>query len=206
MEILLPGREYGMWQLGSKESQIIRFGRRDDLRSVSILTFVTIDRSRYLNNIISCNETGNAIAFLEEALGICGEYGIHAELLDKGHVWLLWGTQRLVFVKRSGGAIQYEKEWPGVQTQEVFRVLIDYCCKWPELQELYRHALFEYEVRAWRRKQEGVNREKPTHLDDERPRPWRNLTYNDAPFDYVDIEKYKVANDGHLIVPLQRAA
>ena len=51
-------------------------------------------------------------------------------VVDPGHVYDQWQLgsdehQRITFVKRSGGAIQYDDEHPGVQVQEVLRVLID---------------------------------------------------------------------------------
>lgn len=53
------------------------------------------------------------------------------DIIDPGHIYRVFqinnkGGTLLRFVKRSGGAIQYTEEWPGIQTQAVMRALIDY--------------------------------------------------------------------------------
>lgn len=51
-------------------------------------------------------------------------------IIDPGHIYELDGdgfdipSQTLTFVKRSGGAITYEHEWPGLTTQSVNRAII----------------------------------------------------------------------------------
>lgn len=130
-----------------------------------------------------------------------------------GHIYDLdqlgGGTQRLVFVRRSGGAVQYDQEWSGLQTQEVLRALIDRtkylyrilpCGETANALHHLRCALFEYEVRAWRRKREVANRTSAKHDDTERPRPWREYSYNDIPFNEEDIELRPVGSDGHIII------
>jgi hypothetical protein len=56
------------------------------------------------------------------------------KVIDEGHIyriskpggWLsLLNKQTLTFVKRSGGAVTYKKEWSGIQTQAVMRAIID---------------------------------------------------------------------------------
>lgn len=134
------------------------------------------------------------------------------KVVDSGHVYKLdqlgGGTQTIVFAKRSGGAIKYDKEWPGLQTQEVLRVLIDRtkylynvlpCAETANALYHLRCALYEYEVRAFRRKQEKVNRLQHAHDDSERPRPWRERQYNDIPFTEEYIELLPVRPDGHII-------
>lgn len=134
------------------------------------------------------------------------------EVIDPGHIYALaglgGGDQTLTFIKRSGGAIEYDEEWPGLQTQEVLRALIDRTqyldavlpCK--ETEDAVYHlrmALFMYELRAWRRKQEEVNREAPEHDDTERPRPWREFPF-EAPFSEHEIELRPTGPDGHIIL------
>lgn len=133
------------------------------------------------------------------------------KVLDPGHVYLLEGLggndQTLTFIKRSGGAIQYEKEWPGLQTQEVLRALIDRskylngiipCTETEDAVYHMRMALYFYELRAWRRKQEAVNRKAPEHDDSGRGRPWRELPH-EAPFNEYEIELKPVGPDGHIL-------
>lgn len=134
-------------------------------------------------------------------------------VLDPGHVYELkqLGTDQTVqlkFVKRSGGAVQYDEEWPGLQVQEVLRALIDRsqylndilpCAETTNAIWHLRMALFEYEARAYRRKQEHVNRLNPAHDDEERPRLWRNNIYADVPFNEEDIESLPIGSDGHIV-------
>jgi len=130
-----------------------------------------------------------------------------------GHVYDLdqlgGGIQQLRFVRRSGGAITYSEEWPGLQTQEVLRALIDRtkylneilpCVETQDALEYLRLALFMYEARAWRRKHEGINRGYPPHDDSERPRPWRENQFGDVPFNEQNIELRPVGPDGHIIL------
>jgi len=111
-------------------------------------------------------------------------------------------------VKRSGGAVTYEAEWPGLQTQEVLRALIDRTqyldavlpCK--ETEDAIWHlqmALYLYELRAWRRKQEAVNREAPEHDDSQHGKSWRTYPH-EAPFNEIDIELRPTGTDGHIVL------
>lgn len=133
--------------------------------------------------------------------------------LDPGHIYELDhlgddGFQTLTFIKRSGGAIQYGDEWPGLQTQEVLRALIDRTkylydvlpCK--ETEDAIWHlrmALFDYELRAWQRKMEGVNRKVPRHDDDYRVRLWRDELVEGVPFSEHCIELLATGRDGHVL-------
>lgn len=117
--------------------------------------------------------------------------------------------QRMTFIRRSGGAIQYPSEWAGLQVQEVLRVLIDRSVYLNEIipcaeteNSIYhlRMALFEYEARAYRRKVEGKNRKQPEHDDGARPRPWRDDPYDDVPFNEFEIEKRPIGPDGHILL------
>lgn len=136
------------------------------------------------------------------------------KIIDDGHVYSLkqLGTDdevEIKFVKRSGGAVQYDKEWAGLQTQEVIRALIyrtQYLDNIIECNEskaaIYhlRSALFEYEARAYRRKKEALNRKMPEHDDTQRPKEWHNNPYSDVPFNEHDIELLPIGDDGHIIV------
>lgn len=131
-------------------------------------------------------------------------------IIDPGHKYKLKnfreGEQDLVFLKRSGGAVEYDVEWDGLQTQEVLRALIDRTiylnnilpCKETELAIKHlRMALYWYEVRAYRRKKQKVNRKAENHLacqDD-------FCEYDkDFPFTEENIELKDIAEDGHIIV------
>lgn len=136
------------------------------------------------------------------------------KIIDPGHVYDLWqlgseAPQRLTHVKRSGGAVTYSEEWPGVQTQEVLRAEIDRCKYLNSIIDCVetldaiwhlRMALFMFEVRAWRRKQEGLNRQQPEHDDTAHARPWRDPPYADVPFTEFEIELRPIGPDGHILV------
>lgn len=217
------------------------------------------------------------------------------KILDPGHIYRITepdprgNQQYLKFVKRGGGAIQYPKEWPGIQTQAVMRAVIDflqvlceatlgingmsladdvattyplwqlgaeenqhltlhgimdtidvidiladrsgylndvlecvetsdaiawlYRCIWalrnPNLTDqdrfaeaIYgvRMALWNYEARAYRRKQEEVNRKQPAHDDTARLRAWRKNPADDVPFNEYDIELRPIGSDGHIVI------
>lgn len=135
------------------------------------------------------------------------------KIIDPGHIYELQqlggGTQKLTFVKRSGGTISYDQEWVGVQVQEVLRALIDRtkylndvlpCVETQDALHNLRMALFEFEARAWRRKQEKVNRKKPAHDDSVRPKSWHESPFDDVPFNEHEIELRPVGDDGHIIL------
>lgn len=136
------------------------------------------------------------------------------KIIEPGHIYNLdhlcsSGSERLTFIKRSGGAIQYEEEHPGTNTQEVIRALIERteylddvleCIESKDVAWHLRMTLYLYEVRAFRRKVEKLNREANAHDDGARPRPDRS--YPDAvPFNEQDIEKRPVGHDGHIRIP-----
>ncbi len=146
------------------------------------------------------------------------------KILDDGHIYQLdnvglnKGSQNIKFRKRSGGAIQYEKEWDGLSTQEVLRMAIKRtiylnniisCMESDNAIWHLRMALWEYEARAWRRKNDKVNRHKDDHLTETRNRPWRTLIAEDVPFGiesyFIDgieiscyIEDMAIGDDGHI--------
>lgn len=134
------------------------------------------------------------------------------KVIVPGHVYELdelgGQTQTLTFIRRSGGAITHNRDWPGVQTQEVLRALIDRtkyldkilpCTETADALEFLRLALYHYELRAWRRKQENVNQKAPTHDDSGRHRAWR-AEPDEAPFTHHEIELRAVGKDGHLVL------
>ena len=135
------------------------------------------------------------------------------KIIDPGHIYELRQlgddkTKVITFVKRSGGSIKYSEEWPGLQTQEVLRALIDRTiylykilpCK--ETEEALKHlrmALYLYEVRAWRTKKSKTNKTAINHDDSETPT--FNFQYpKDIPFNEVNIELRPIGEDGHIIV------
>ena len=135
------------------------------------------------------------------------------KVIDPGHIYELRqlgdeNTQTIRFIKRSGGAVQYDQGWAGLQTQEVLRALIDRTkylnsllpCQ--ETSEAVRHlemALYWYEVRAFRRKKSETNR---TTLDhDDADTPHVEFEYaKDYPVTEVDIEQRAIGSDGHIIL------
>ncbi len=134
------------------------------------------------------------------------------KVIDPGHIYELRqlgdeATQELVFIKRSGGAVHYEKEWPGLQTQEVLRALIDRTkylyqvlpCR--ETEEALRHlrmALYWYEARALRRKRSKTNRTTNAHDDEDTPE--MHIEYpRDIPFTVTEIELRETGEDGHIV-------
>ncbi len=133
--------------------------------------------------------------------------------VDEGHIYELdqLGTDETVqlkFIKRSGKDIKHDDEWPGLQTQEVLRALVDRtqylndlipCTESQDAVYYLRMALFCYEVRAYRRKQEKVNRQDGDHDDLERPKPWWENPYQDVPFNEFEIELKETDTDGHII-------
>ncbi len=133
------------------------------------------------------------------------------KVVNDGHVYRLENLggvdeQVLIFIKRSGGAITYEEEWPGLQVQEVLRVLIDRtkylynilpCLETQVALKNLRMSLYWYEVRAYRRKKEKLNKTEGLHND-------LDTIYNqyasDFPITEVDIENRDIGEDGHIIL------
>lgn len=136
------------------------------------------------------------------------------KVVDPGHIYQMSqlgndNTQTIRFVKRSGGTIKYDVEWPGLQTQEVIRVLIDRtqhlasilpCVESHDATYYLRMALWCYEARAYRRKQEEVNRKQPEHDDSVTPKPHRYLIAEDVPFNEHGIELVPTDENGHIIL------
>ena len=105
---------------------------------------------------------------------------------EPGHAYLLdqIGTDDkwpLLFLKRSGDLIKHETEHQGTICQEVMRVLIDrlkylnHLIPCPETNDALFHmrtALYLMECRAYRRKQQDVNRKDLGHDSDTDVPPW----------------------------------
>ncbi len=200
-------------------------------------------------------------------------------IIDPGHIYKInfkntKDSISLKFVKRGGGAVQYQEEWPGIQTQAVMRMLIEHlefiqfdpdqektyflwqlgssetqeitlkdmylvcelinilidrseylnhileCVEtsdaitwlnlanshirchddFIEAADAIRMALWCYEARAYRRKQEKVNREKPAHDDSVSPKTWRENPFSDIPFNSDNIEARPIGLDGHIVL------
>jgi hypothetical protein len=118
------------------------------------------------------------------------------------------GEQPIVFIKRSSRMIQHPKEHAGTNTQELIRVLIDRsqylydvgpCEETGNAIEWLRMALYEYEARAWRRKQQRLNKQAAPRAETEKVNAHRD-GYRDVPFTSCGIEKLPVGPDGHIIV------
>lgn len=218
MKIIEPGCAYELDQLGGG-TRILRIRPHGGFNFEDVLR-VTIHRSRYLHAVLACVETLDAIAFLDAALCVCAESWLcptpDFTVVDEGHIYAArqpdGSVDELRFVKRSGGAIRYPTEWPGVQTQEVLRALIAHTdclqCDGPDgslaaVADSIREALYRYELRAWRRKQERANRTELAHDDTERPHPWRKEP-DGAPFSSRNIESRPVGADGHIIIQEER--
>lgn len=154
-------------------------------------------RTQYLNSIIPCQESQEAIRLCDLILKRLPEHKKDRSInvLDEGHIYQVKDfqykplTQKIIFIKRSGGAIQYEEEWPGLQTQEVCRALIHLFmqnrCHW-DLSDLTRQILWQYEARAYRRKLQEFNRLSPEH----------ETTL--FPYDWETIDKWQIGDDGHI--------
>lgn len=222
MNVIVPGHQYKLFELGGG-TQDLSIGGPNGVHVCSLVE-VVLDRTRYLNQVLPCNESLDAICFLEEIqkaydLKYESKYGKQSlvEVVDQGHIYtcvrMKQGIHTIRFVKRSGGAITYQEEWSGTQTQEVLRAIIDrtkYLINWSskpwivekELEEILlnlKNVLFLYEVRAYRRKQEKVNRKEGIHDDSIRPKAWKPNVFDDIPFTVEDIESFPINEDGHII-------
>jgi hypothetical protein len=134
------------------------------------------------------------------------------KVIDPGHIYecdqLGGGTQIITFVKRSSGAVTYKEEWAGLQSQEILRALIDRtkflneilpCSETIEALYHLRMSLYWYEVRAYRRKMDVVNKTKYAHTDKDKDYQ-KGEHPSDIPFTEAGIENYKVGPDGHITI------
>lgn len=144
------------------------------------------------------------------------------KVIDPGHQYSLttWGNKQpviittdgdtaLTFLKRSTKNLWYGRDtYGGTNTQEVLRACIDRTkylySTLPSMETadaLYhlRMALYLYEVRAYRRKREDLNRQAGGHDDTFSPNAHRD-GYDDIPFSENNIELRPVGRDGHILL------
>lgn len=221
-------KAYTLNQLGTSEKQTFEFCftprsitgsnarwfGKDELALLEAL----IKRTKYLDSILPCLETKDAVCFLEWSkteLEILTEKITKKKAMPfvntekvKGHIYSIYGppkarSRQLTFICRSSEAITYEREWPGLQSQEVIRMLIartrhigHYLDKKSVKVIVWalRMSLLCYEFRAKRRKEEKVNRKDQNHDDLVRYKPWRHDYFLSS-----TIENMKVGSDGHII-------
>lgn len=191
---------YALRQLGSEKPQVLIFFSMEhyDLRGWFIpeLFDVVILRTAYLDSILPCQESKNVIGLMEHAktlLPKLSNRGVVREVVP-GHIYQMWSggkalTDKIRFVRRSSGSVKHPKEWPGLQTQELLRAMIDrlmlHRVHW-QMADLCRQALWEYEARAYRRKRQEYNRQDGHH------------TETLFPYPSDDIEHMPIGKDGHI--------
>jgi len=122
------------------------------------------------------------------------------------------GSLLVRFIRRSSAMIRHSLEWPGVNTQELIRVLIDRtrylhqvgpCDETANAMYWLTMALYEYEARAWRRKQQRLNKGADPQAETDRVDISRQF-YRDVPFKPEQVLHMKVGSDGHVIIPTWR--
>lgn len=132
---------------------------------------------------------------------------------DDGHLYLVPnqegpGWQTIRFLKRSSKMIQHPEEWPGIVTQDLIRVAIartEYlyevgpCEETANTLHWLKMALYEYEARAWRRKQQKLNREANPEAATGDVAAHREY-YEDVPFTPDSLLDLPIGEDGHVIV------
>ena len=128
-------------------------------------------------------------------------------LESSGQLSLVFARQEpddsdLTFIRRNSAAITHPSEHPGTNVQEVLRALIDRsqfldsvvpCAETEDAIYYLRMAFFCYEARAWRRKQQKLNRAAPQHNEGKE-------RYDDVPFNEHGIELRPVGPDGHILL------
>lgn len=218
---LLHGSTYRLRQFGGG-TQILRLVAYTDEQlefewlerswvEVVILTKILIDRTRYLNGILPYPEIEDAIFWLESAIQNESPSWRGFSVECAGHIYRFGRPkQRIVFVRRSEGSISYARDWPGVRSQELMRVVID---RLKNLQYIslvnedipnaifgLRMALFMYEVCAWRRKAEGDTPRAHLRVGVGRSISRKTKIYTGIPFGPERIEHYPTGDDGHIIL------
>ena len=147
----------------------------------------------------------------------------HPFVIEDGHEYSFpnVGTglqaQALRFIKRSGGSVQYgttehPEDHPGTNVQSMIRVLIDRtkyldalvpCVENGDVLHHLRMVLLSYEGRAWRRKNDKVNRGSDEHhsfRERDKDLPFDEMGFKGDP-SYKGIEELPCGKDGHIIVP-----
>jgi hypothetical protein len=135
------------------------------------------------------------------------------KVIEPGHIYFIPyngkpGGQIVTFIRTDGTP---EENHPGSISQEFLRVLIDRlkhkdgnvnCIENADLLMSLRNALVDYEARAWRRKQDKLNKSSLEHHSfHERGKdlPFDDLGLFEGPRD--GIENVPTGDDGHLIIP-----
>lgn len=121
--------------------------------------------------------------------------------------------QSIVFLKRSSKMITHLSEHGGTNTQNVIRALIrrsiylngvQECPETLDAIQYLRMALYSYELRAWRRKQDKMNRQAGLHESISSDRSPADEP--DCPFTENEIEELVTDPvDGHIMLPPQLA-
>lgn len=123
-------------------------------------------------------------------------------------LYRIFGGQAVVFIKRSSDMVHHENEHPGSNTQEYFRVTIDRTeylndlGESAESQDAVWHlqmALWCYEARAWRRKQQKLNKSAVGQAAMGDVNADRD-SWSDVPFGEFEIEMRPTGPDGHILV------
>lgn len=135
-------------------------------------------------------------------------------ILEPGHIYFIPhqqgkpGGQVVTFFRTVGAP---EELHPGSNSQEFLRVLIDRlkhkdaqvnCIENGDLLYSLRMALVNYEGRAWRRKQDELNKSSLEHhsfREYDKDLPFDDLGLFEGPRD--GIENVPTGDDGHLIIP-----
>ena len=135
-------------------------------------------------------------------------------ILEPGHKYALAnleseGEQVLTFIRRSSDMVDYgDGEHAGTNTQEAIRAVIDRskylhtigpCEETANAIDWGRMMLYEYEARAWRRKQQKLNKRAAPQAETDRVNAYRD-GYRDVPFTSAEIELRPTGPDGHIIV------
>jgi hypothetical protein len=202
MKIIERGKEYHLFQLGGGFQKILLPSQEEMPYRAQRLISACKLRTAYLNSLQRCTESEDATDFLYAALREVPERELmkgEVTTLDPGHIYNIWGEQLLIFVKKSNELRSYERDWFGIQTQEVMRLIIDLGGT-PEKLDQIRCALFSYEVRAYRRKREEISTKSHMHDDMPHPRAVRDFPYDDVPFTWEEIEKMPIGDDGHVVI------
>lgn len=139
-------------------------------------------------------------------------------VIEPGHLYMVpnleqSGHQFVRFIRRSSAMIKHPTDYPGCNTQDIIRVCIDrtkYLNSVGGSEETQnavhwlRMALYEYESRAWQRKQQGVNKSAEPQAQTDRINAHRD-GYRDIPFSEYEIESKPVGIDGHLLIVRNRS-
>lgn len=175
-----------------------------------------LDRTEFVYRVLQCGETANAAGWLDLAIRTAkGPYKSNrVHILDPGHIYEFGNgkeRQLLKFVKSSGDAVTYPKDWDGLQSQTVMSMLtyyleerridndrVDDPWQWPE--ECITLAHYEYEARAKRRHDQKVNRRKDAHVVGEGTLEFYGDYgyYPDVPFKPEHVDLLPRGNDGHI--------